>query len=99
MGFGCSSSLSVAEFDCIRWVKSSLKKRLIRATLGTGIAAALFFCFDLIPQSDDQLTYFFFKRALPYFIIPFIMYGPFLIFCLKMGLVDDEATINQREQE
>jgi len=26
------------------------------------------------------------------------MYGPFLIVCLKVGLVDDENTINEREQ-
>merc|ERR1712166_821921 len=65
MGFGCSSSLSVAEFDCIRWVKTSLRKRLIRATLGALIAVGMFFAFEKgIGEIEDSLTRFFFKRAL-----------------------------------
>jgi len=99
MGFGCSSSLSVAEFDCIRWVKTSLKKRLIRATIGALIATGMYFAFEQIPWIEDSLTFYFFKRALPYFLIPFIMHGPYLILCQKIGLVDDEATIKQREEE
>jgi len=49
MGFGCSSSLKVAEFDCIRWVKTSAKKRIPRAILGGIIASGIYVGSRYIP--------------------------------------------------
>jgi len=86
MAFGCSYSL--VEVNCIDWVKTSLLKRLMRATLGCVISAGLYFAFQLIDIDDQHLTEYLLTMVLPFMIIPFFIYGPFLIICQKIGLVD-----------
>lgn len=79
MSFGCSFSL--VEVDCIDWVKTSLKKRLVRAVIGTGIAIGLRELFRYISIEDQQLTEYMVNLLLPSLVIPFLIYGPFLILC------------------
>ena len=90
MGFGCSFSL--VEVDCINWVKTSLSKRILRTILGGAIAIGIYFMFHAIGnQLEDQpLQFYVLNQLLPSFFIPFVIYGPFLVLCQKLKLVDTQ---------
>jgi hypothetical protein len=52
MSFGCSYSLLTV--DCIEWVKTSFKKRLIRAVIGISIAIIIKLTIDYICKLNTQ---------------------------------------------
>jgi hypothetical protein len=52
MSFGCSYSLLTV--DCIDWVKTSFKKRLIRAVIGISIAIIIKLTIDYICKLNTQ---------------------------------------------
>jgi len=90
MGFGCSYSL--VDVDCIDWVKTSLGKRILRALIGCGLACGIYLVFDMEFNIDNQhMTEYLVKTLVPYLLIPFFAYGPYLILCQKIGLVDQDA--------
>ena len=86
MGFGCSYSL--VEVDCIDWVKTRLGKRLLRASLGCGIAFLLGWAAQKVKIDDQHFTDYLVNMVFPFLLIPFLIYGPFLTFCQKINLVD-----------
>jgi ABC-type Co2+ transport system permease subunit len=88
MGFGCSYSL--VEVDCINWVKTSLSKRILRTILGGVITIAIYKAFQAITFKDQPLQSYCFNQLLPSFFIPFVIYGPFLVMCQKLKLVDTQ---------
>jgi ABC-type Co2+ transport system permease subunit len=94
MGFG--SSYSLVEVDCIDWVKTSLKKRLIRTFLGALIAIGMYSFFKLIAFSENPVTSYVANQLIASFIIPFVIYGPFLVLCKRLRLVEDRETILSR---
>mmetsp|Transcript_36910 Transcript_36910/g.56518 ORF Transcript_36910/g.56518 Transcript_36910/m.56518 type:complete len:211 (-) Transcript_36910:30-662(-) len=96
MGFGCSYSLVTV--DCIDWVKTALWKRLLRAAIGCTIAVGIFWLTNLGATKDQHLTEFFINRMIPNLLIPFLLYGPYLILCQKIGLVDQEVEQWQGKQ-
>lgn len=91
MGFGCSYSL--VEVDCMNWIKTSFVKRLIRAILAIVLSVLMFLLLTdpkyISLEDESYLTEFFVRWFLPYSIIPFVMYGPYLILCQKLRLVYD----------
>ena len=89
MGFGCSYSL--VEVACMNWIKTSFIKKFIRAILAVALSILMFWFFTEYIRLEDEtyLTEFFVRWFLPYSIIPFVMYGPYLILCQKLGLVYD----------
>ena len=86
MGFGCSFSL--VEVDCIDWVKTGWKKKVVRSVLGVALLVALYEGITFWDYGNNEITIFFFKAAVPMFVSSFVLYGPYLVLCQKMGLVD-----------
>jgi hypothetical protein len=88
MGFGTSYSL--VHVDCIDWVHTSWKLRLVRGILGTAITLGVYLLFLLIPCNDNPTKYFF-QFALPSLLLSFFIYGIFPILCLKISLVKQHS--------
>ena len=77
-----SFSLAVSNFDGLEFVRTTWWRKLLRALLGGGLSVGIWFAFKAIPLSFNQdVQFHFFKRYLPYFLIPLFMYGPFLVIC------------------
>lgn len=85
MGFG--ASYSIEKVDCINWVHTSTKKRVIRGFLGCSITVIFYWLPQLIVTSDPS-TMFVIHNALPALMSSLFIYGWFPIICLKIGLVD-----------
>lgn len=86
MVFGQSYNLNYVK--PLYWVHTHWIKRATRALIGAVLAVGLYaFIFFLMRNNRDQSTVYFFKYALPAFLISFIMYGVFPVVCKRMGLV------------
>lgn len=88
MGFGTSYSL--VHVDCLDWVHTSWKLRVVRGIIGCAISVGVYFLFMLIPCNDNPTKYFF-QYALPALFISFFIYGVYPILCLKMKLVKENS--------
>ena len=89
MGFGCSYSL--VQVDCIDWVKTSLPKRLVRGIIGCCLGLGVYLLCLMFSLKDAHVTEYVVTSVVPLLVIPFFTYGPFLILCQKIGLVDQQT--------
>jgi hypothetical protein len=86
MVFGQSYNLNYVK--PLNWVHTHWTKRAVRAIIGAFVAVGLYaFFYFLMRNNRDQSTVYFFRYALPAFVISFIMYGFFPVVCKKIGLV------------
>ena len=90
MSFGASYSL--VEVDSIEWVYSSARSKILRLLLASVFVGVLDYIIVYLLKSEIafQLAHF--------CIIPFIMYGPFIVWCQKLGLVDNNWAKQQKER-
>ena len=82
MSFGASYSL--VEVDSIEWVYSSARSKILRLLLATLFIGILDFVIIIVLKSQEELWY-----VAHNCIVPFVMYGPFIVWCQKLGLVDN----------
>ena len=92
MGFGCSFSLYKVEPG--DWLQTKLWKRIVRTVLGLSLYFGMFRFFRY---------YFIFDRTQANFavnlVIPYIIYGPYLVFCDMIGLVDNSRSDDQENYQ
>ena len=81
MSFGASYSL--VEVDSIEWVYSSARSKTLRLILATLFIGILDFVI-LFLVKQEELWY-----VAHNCIVPFVMYGPFVVWCHRLGLVDN----------
>ena len=91
IGLGFGTSYSLLEVDCFDFVRTHWAKKVGRAFLGCGLAEGIYAIFiDAFP-GKGFLTRFCFEGVFPHFLVPFIVYGPFQVFCKWIHLVDTDS--------
>lgn len=94
IGLGFGTSYSLLEVDCFDFVRTHWAKKVGRAILGCALAEGIYAIFvSAFPQKSTFLTRFCFEGVFPYFLVPFIVYGPFQVLCKKIGLVDADSAV------
>lgn len=94
IGMGFGTSFSLVYVDCLDWVHTSFKKKLLRGILAGVVAAGIKIGFQNIPCNDNPTRYFFWE-ILPNALISFLCYGVLPIVCKRIGLVEEKI----REEE
>ena len=87
--FGCSYSMT--QINVIDWIlKSPQWKKILRTIIGIGLAVGIYFLFNETSNESydvsQQMTEYFFQRALPSMLTGFLIFGPYIILCDKAGL-------------
>lgn len=96
IGLGFGTSYSLLEVDCGDFVRTHWAKKIARAVLGCALAEGIYELFiGAFPEKGTFLTRFCFEGIVPQFIVPFIIYGPFQVFCQWIGLVDRDSAADE----
>lgn len=75
----------------MRWVHTTLWKRLVRMVIGIAISASFWtFMHYITRNTNDMVAHYFFGEALPSFICSFFIFGLFPVICQCIGLVQSE---------
>ena len=89
MGFGCSFSLETVE--SIDFIETQRWKRLLRTIIGFGFYLSSYKLLDKLVSVPMT------KIIIKYTIVPYLIYGPFLILCQYLYLVDKEDDTSEEE--
>lgn len=87
--FGTNYSLN--QVDTYEFVNTRVWKKILRGIIGSAIQISMFMIFYM--GMFDKIKIIFFTRfiiegVIPYFFIPFLVYGPLITFFQMIGLVD-----------
>ena len=90
--FGVSYSMTQIPID--RWLFAPFWKKLIRATLITGVAVGIYQLFFMI-KSEDWVT----QKILPDLVVGFLCFGPLVRLAHYIGLSEDLPPATDESEE
>ena len=86
--FGTSHSMT--KIDFLAWIHTSLPLKMIRMAVAIVIYIAIIYSFmSFRSDTSSSVTDYFFYSAIPQLLSGFIVHGPLVLLCNKMGLVSE----------
>ena len=80
----------MTRINALNWIKTKFYLRIIRATIGAALA------YLIINKLFYNFESWYISMAIPYFLVGFIFYGPYILLCSKLKLITES---NEEEDE
>ena len=73
----------MTKINVVNWIKTKLYIKLIRATIGAILA------YLIINKFFYSFDSWYVSMVIPYFLVGFILYGPYVLLCVKLKLITE----------